>query len=81
MRTQLVRLDEATGGGAARWAVDAGGDLDRALLPRGLTVVLVRSDGVISQLRRDLPRTGGIPALELHLARLVPRVPAEGSNR
>jgi hypothetical protein len=69
-RTELTRLDEATGGGAARWGVDAEGELAAAARARGLTVLLVQADGMIRQVRRDIPRDGEIPALEPVLARL-----------
>ena len=46
----------------------------RALAARGLTVALVRPDGVLAVLLRDLPRDGrGLPAMEIALAGLVPR--------
>jgi hypothetical protein len=69
-RIELTRLDEATGGGGARWGVDAEGELAAAARARGLTVLLVQADGMIRQVRRDIPKNGEIPALESVLARL-----------
>jgi hypothetical protein len=72
-RRQLVRLDESIGSGAARWAVDPPGRLARAVLARGLTLVLVRADGVVSTVRRAVGTDGRVPSLELPMARLGTR--------
>lgn len=71
-RGQLVRLDRDGTGGGARWAEDPASVLHRALQARGLTVVLVASDGVVASVVRNIPAAGrGIPALELVLALLA----------
>jgi hypothetical protein len=68
----LTHLDEAGARGGARWAVDAAGRLAAALVPRGLTLVTVRADGVIADLGRELPRDPtALPALEPLLTRLA----------
>lgn len=73
-RRALDALDTAAAAGGARWAVDTEAVLSRAFAARGLTVALVRPDGVLAVLLRDLPRDGrGLPAMEIALAGLVPR--------
>jgi hypothetical protein len=72
----LVHLDESAAAGGARWALDADAALARALAARGLTLALVRADGVLTGLLRDVPLDPrAIPALELALSAL-PSLPA-----
>jgi hypothetical protein len=71
-RAQLVRLDPDGTRRSVRWAEDPGSILQRSLRARGLTVVLVASDGVVASVVRNIPAAGrGIPALELVLALLA----------
>jgi hypothetical protein len=68
----LARLDETAARGGARWAVDAAGRLAAAVAAQGVTLVAVRADGVIADLRRELPLDpGALPALEPLLTRLA----------
>jgi hypothetical protein len=76
---ELRGTTEATGG-TARWAVDGAGSIARAVAAHGLSVALVRADGVVTDVRRDLARDGEVPALELQLARLT-RPARDGSTR
>ncbi|MGH3343288.1 MAG: hypothetical protein ACRDPK_10480 [Carbonactinosporaceae bacterium] len=64
---QLRRLAAGTGNGTSSVVVDAHGTLAEAYRPRGLTVVLVHSDGVVEAVQRDV-RAG--TRLELQLAEL-----------
>jgi hypothetical protein len=67
----LVDLDEKGAGGGARWAVDREAALARTLAAHGLTMALVRADGVLAALLRDVPLDPkAVPALELTLAGL-----------
>jgi hypothetical protein len=61
-------LVSRVGNGSAQSAEDVDGALRRAYEPRGLTAVLVRSDGVVSAVYRGLP---DLRRLELDLARLA----------
>jgi hypothetical protein len=73
-RRALAALDDTQTGGGARWAVDDEAVLARALLARGLTLALVRPDGVVTDVLRDLPGSARqVPALEIALAALVHR--------
>ncbi len=73
-RRALAALDAAETAGGARWAVDPDGTLVRALRGRGLTVALVRPDGVVTDVLRDVgPTARDVPAMEIALAGLVPR--------
>ncbi len=73
-RRGLATLDEDAAAGGARWAVDPDAVLLRALAARGLTVVLVRPDGVVTDLLRDVgSRARDVPAMEILIAGLVPR--------
>ncbi|MGH3329444.1 MAG: hypothetical protein ACRDPT_16910 [Streptomycetales bacterium] len=64
---QLRELAARTGTGTSSVVVDARGTLTDAYQPRGLTVVLVHSDGVVEAVQRDV-RAG--TRLELQLAEL-----------
>jgi hypothetical protein len=69
---QFRDLVARVGNGSAQPAEDIDGALRRAYEPRGLTIVLVRADGVVSAVHRGLPE---LPRLQLDLARL-PHPPA-----
>jgi len=69
--TELVALDEDAAAGGARFAADPAGTLGRALAAHGVTLLTIRSDGVVTALRRDLPLDPArLPALEPLFARL-----------
>lgn len=73
-RRTLARLDADEAAGGARWALDPQAVLARAVLARGTTLVLVRDDGVVTDVLRDVgPGAAGLPAMEIALAGLVPR--------
>jgi hypothetical protein len=71
---RLARLDADAGAGGARWAVDPEASAARAVAARGLTAVLVRADGVVTAVVRDISADAArVPALELDLAQLPHR--------
>jgi hypothetical protein len=73
-RRGLDALDAQAAAGGARWGVDADAVLARGLRARGLTVVLVRADGVVAVVLRDVAPGGKeLPAMEIALAALAPR--------
>lgn len=73
-RVALARLDAEASSGGARWAVDEQDAVSLTVGASGLTAVLVRGDGVVVAVLRDLPTTAeGVPALEIDLARLAHR--------
>lgn len=68
-RGRLEALDAAIGPGEASWAADSTGGLSRAVAAHGLTLVLVRDDGVVTAIRRDVPfDPSDLPRLEPQLA-------------
>lgn len=68
-RARLEALDAAIGPGEASWAADAAGELSRAVAAHGLTLVLVRDDGLVTAIRRDVPiDPSRLPRLEPQLA-------------
>lgn len=73
-RRGLDALDAQAAAGGARWALDPDDVLARGTRARGLTVVLVRPDGTVAVVLRDVaPDGGGLPAMEIALAALAPR--------
>ena len=69
-RAELAGQARAGTGGTAGWALDGTAKLGRAMRARGLTLALIQADGVIRQVRRDLPADGNLPALESQLVLL-----------
>jgi hypothetical protein len=70
-RAGLEALDRRVGLGTTSWALDENGVLQRALGASGLTVTLVRDDGVVTAIRRDVSLDPEeLPGLEPQLAAL-----------
>lgn len=69
---ELRTIDQQGTAGTARWAVDGDAALVRTLQGHGLTLALIRADGVIVQVLRDLPADAArVPRLELVLPALA----------